>query len=53
MEERDACGLVAIARKDGRPDARVLAEVIDGLRALVAKGRRLHDAQSFQLGRKR
>lgn len=35
MEERDACGLVAIARRDGRPDARVLAEVIDGLRALA------------------
>ncbi len=35
MEERDACGLVAIARKDGRPDARVLAEVIAGLRALA------------------
>ena len=35
MEERDACGLVAIARKDGRPDARVLADVIAGLRALA------------------
>ena len=35
MEERDACGLVAIAGKDGRPDTRVLAEVVDGLRALA------------------
>ncbi|HYR95033.1 MAG TPA: glutamate synthase-related protein, partial [Methylomirabilota bacterium] len=35
MEERDACGLVAVARKDGRADARVVAEVIDGLRALA------------------
>jgi glutamate synthase (NADPH/NADH) large chain len=35
MDERDACGLVAIARKDGRPDARVLAEVIAGMRALA------------------
>jgi glutamate synthase (NADPH/NADH) large chain len=35
MEERDACGLVAIARKDGRPDSRVLAEAVDGLRALA------------------
>ncbi len=35
MEERDACGLVAVARKDGRADARVIAEVIDGLRALA------------------
>src|SRR6059036_2386900 len=34
MDERDACGLVAIARRDGRPDARVLAEVIAGMRAL-------------------
>ena len=30
MDERDACGLVAIARKDGRPDARVLAMSSDG-----------------------
>ncbi len=35
MDERDACGLVAIARKDGRPDTRVLGEVIDGMRALA------------------
>src|ERR1700687_4096954 len=35
MEERDACGLVAIARKDGRSDTRVLVDVIDGLRALA------------------
>ena len=34
MDERDACGLVAIARKDARPDARVLHEVIGGMRAL-------------------
>jgi len=34
MDERDACGLVAIARRDGRPDARVLGEVIAGMRAL-------------------
>ncbi len=35
MDERDACGLVAMARKDGRPAAHVLADVIDGMRALA------------------
>jgi glutamate synthase (NADPH/NADH) large chain len=35
LDERDACGLVAVARKDGRPDPHVLAEVIDGMRALA------------------
>ncbi|HYK98995.1 MAG TPA: hypothetical protein VEU77_11460, partial [Candidatus Acidoferrales bacterium] len=35
MEEHDACGLVAIARKDGRADDAVLREVIDGMRALA------------------
>src|SRR5512143_3719493 len=34
-DERDACGLVAVARKDGRPARRVLADVIDGLQALA------------------
>ena len=35
VEEHDACGLVAIARKDGRADDAVLREVIDGMRALA------------------
>ena len=34
MDERDACGLVAIARKDGRPDACVLGEAIEGMRRM-------------------
>ncbi|TME39429.1 MAG: glutamate synthase [Chloroflexi bacterium] len=34
MDERDACGLVAIARKDGRPDAYVLGEAIEGMRRM-------------------
>jgi glutamate synthase (NADPH/NADH) large chain len=34
MDERDACGLVAIARKDGRPDPRVLTEVVSGMLSL-------------------
>src|SRR5512140_1535824 len=35
MDERDACGLVAVARKDGKPSAGVLADVIGGMRALA------------------
>src|SRR5258706_884815 len=34
MDERDACGLVAVARKDGRADARVLNEVVSGMLSL-------------------
>ncbi len=34
MDEHDACGLVAIARKDARPDGRVLHEVISGMCSL-------------------
>src|SRR5438552_59357 len=34
MDERDACGLVAIARKDGRPDACGLGEAIEGMRRM-------------------
>src|SRR4051812_23631805 len=41
MDERDACGLVAVARKDGRADASVLAEVIAGLRALAHRSGRV------------
>jgi glutamate synthase (NADPH/NADH) large chain len=41
MDERDACGLVAVARKDGRPDARVLAEAIDGMQSLSHRSGRV------------
>src|SRR5437868_6514331 len=34
-DERDACGLVAVARKDGRPAPHVLSDVIEGMRALA------------------
>ena len=34
-EERDACALVAIARKDGRPSRDVLSETIRGLECLA------------------
>src|SRR5438045_2006154 len=33
-DERDACGLVAVARKDGRAAAHVLTDVIAGMCAL-------------------
>jgi glutamate synthase (NADPH) large chain len=35
MDERDACALVAIARKDGVPSREVLAETIRGLECLA------------------
>ena len=35
MDERDACALVAIAQKDGRPTREVLAETIRGLECLA------------------
>ena len=35
MDERDACGLVAIARKDGQADHALLGEVIAGMCALA------------------
>jgi len=35
LDERDACGLVAVARKDGKPAPHVLADVIGGMRALA------------------
>ena len=35
MDERDACALVAIARKDGAPTREVLAETIRGLECLA------------------
>src|SRR5689334_5034196 len=34
-DERDACALVAVARKDGRPTAGVLATVLGGMAALA------------------
>src|SRR5689334_20209882 len=34
-DERDACGLVAIARKDGRAEHGVVDDVIAGMRALA------------------
>src|SRR4051812_9712148 len=41
MDERDACGLVAFARRDGRPHAGVLGEVIAGMRALAHRSGRV------------
>ena len=35
MDERDACALVAVARKDGAPTREVLAETIRGLECLA------------------
>src|SRR5256885_10417892 len=35
MDERDACALVAIAAKDGRPTREILAETIRGLECLA------------------
>src|SRR5438477_6023362 len=35
MDERDACALVAVARKDGKPTREVLAETIRGLECLA------------------
>ncbi len=34
-DERDACGLVAVARRDGRPARAVVEQAIGGLRALA------------------
>src|SRR5437773_7704911 len=41
MDEHDACGLVAVARKDGAADERVLAEVIAGLCSLAHRSGRV------------
>src|SRR5438128_9291135 len=41
VDERDACGLVAVARKDGAADERVLAEVIAGLCSLAHRSGRV------------
>src|SRR3979411_2491864 len=35
MDERDACALVSVARKDGKPTREVLAETIRGLECLA------------------
>ena len=40
-DERDACGLVAVARKDGRSARHVLADVIAGMEALAHRSGRV------------